>query len=1067
MDGVKQREHQVLAIAPTGKDARATREVLASAGIKATICADMAGLCRQLDSGAGAVLLTDESLKPEGSLAALAAALQRQPKWSDVPIVLLASGGADSPIAMQALRGLQNVLVLDRPVHLPTLVSAVRTVLRSRQRQYEIRDYLTERKRTEEELEKARAEAINEKKRLEAVMEALPVGVAITDSRGGTTRSNSMFDRLWGGTRPATDSINDYAAYQAYWVETGQPVLPDEWASAQAVQKGAAVLGQLMEIQGFDGVRRFVVNSGAPVLDAEGRIVGSAVAMQDITELRRAEKSQARLAAIVESSDDAIVSKDLNGVIQTWNAGAERLFGYRAEEIVGQPITLLLPPERIHEEGQILERVRSGQRVEHLETVRVTKDGRRIDVSVTASPIKDKDGRIIAASKLAHDITDRKRAEAALLEAKAAAEAASVAKSRFLANMSHELRTPMNAILGLIDVALPNTIHPTVRDCLQTAKGSAGLLLTLLNDLLDSAKIESGRFELESAPFSLRQMLDQITRVLAARASGKGLSFCCRVPDQTPDAVTGDRMRLQQVLLNLAGNAVKFTERGEVAISVEQSQISDAESEICNLTFAVRDTGIGIPPAVQEHLFRPFTQADTSTARRFGGTGLGLSISKSFVEMMDGRIWVESEPGKGSTFYFTVRLPLAKELPSDFEAPVAVTTVASAQLRILLAEDNPANQKLAAYILQDRGHLLDIAEDGQQAIDLSEQNHYDVILMDVEMPGMNGLEAAAAIRKREAGGPRVPIIAMTAHAMAGDRDRCLAHGMDGYLSKPIDAQEMIALIEGLAARGAPAVRASVAPTEPASPTSPAVFDPKTALKRCTGSRDVLARMAQCFVAEVRNLIPQMRAASEKGDFAEAGRLAHRLKGTIVYLGSESAEKAAIALEKFHEGGEKAEAEEAVRALEHECALLESALALHEGLSAIAPTPPGDSSTTVDASIFNLEEAIKRCFNRRAMFHAMVESFFEDMDKLFPQMRAAMERSDYAEVGHLGHRLKGTVNYLGAERAMEAALRVERFARAGAQLTDAAAAVNVLEQECVVLGRVLAAHRSTACLPQDK
>ena len=283
------------------------------------------------------------------------------------------------------------------------------------------------------------------------------------------------------------------------------------------------------------------------------------------------------------------------------------------------------------------------------------------------------------------------------------------------------------------------------------------------------------------------------------------------MPDETPDAVVGDRMRLQQVLLNLAGNAIKFTERGEVEMSLRTLSQDD---EAC-LEFAVRDTGIGIPPAGLERLFQPFAQADASMARRFGGTGLGLSICKSLVEMMGGRIWVESEVGKGSTFHFTVRLPLAKELPADFEAPAAVPAVACAQLRILLVEDNPANQKLATYILQDRGHVVEIAGDGQEAIYLTEQNRYDVILMDVQMPGMNGLEATAAIRKREDGGGRVPIIAMTAHAMKGDREQCLAAGMDGYLSKPIDGHEMIALVETLAA-GSPSVAAG-AVSSPATP----------------------------------------------------------------------------------------------------------------------------------------------------------------------------------------------------------------------------------------------------------
>ena len=493
--------------------------------------------------------------------------------------------------------------------------------------------------------------------------------------------------------------------------------------------------------------------------------------------------------------------------------------------------------------------------------------------------------------------------------------------------MSHELRTPMNAILGMIDVALPKAINPTVQDCLQTARESADLLLTLLNDLLDSAKLESGKFELESGPCSLRRTLDQITRVLSVQASEHGLSFCCRMPEETPDVVVGDRMRLQQILLNLAGNAIKFTERGEVEISLHAlSQNGEA-----HLEFAVRDTGIGISPSALERLFNPFTQADASTSRRYGGTGLGLSICKNLVEMMGGRIWVESQVGQGSTFYFTVRLPLAKELPADMESPVVAPTAVS-NLRILLVEDNPANQKLATYILEDRGHTLEIADNGQEAIRLSEQNRYNVILMDVQMPGMNGLEATAAIRAGEAGGSRVPIIAMTAHAMKGDRDRCLAAGMDGYLSKPIDPREMIALVESVAAEATDAGAASITPcpAELASPPAAVVFDPELALKKCLNKRDLLQEMIAYFFTDADSLLPQMRAALRRDNLEEVGRLAHRLKGTLVHLGAEPATQAAARVEQFMlYAGEQAEAEEAVKALEHQCEVLKAALAEHQ------------------------------------------------------------------------------------------------------------------------------------------
>ena len=700
--------------------------------------------------------------------------------------------------------------------------------------------------------------------------------------------------------------------------------------------------------------------------DIAGQPVGLATVSRNITERKRAEEQLRLLSTALDAAVNGIAITDRQGTLQWVNPAFTQLTGYSRAEAFGQNPRVLKsgrhPPEFYQAMWETLLRSEPW----HGQLVNRRKDGTLYDEEMTITPVRAGGGAITHFVAIKQDVSNRKRAEEALVQAKAAAEAASVAKSQFLANMSHELRTPMNAILGMIDVALPKATDPTVQDCLQTARGSADLLLTLLNDLLDSAKIESGKLELESAPFSLRRMLDQITRVLAVRASEKGLCFYCRMPDETPDAVVGDRMRLQQVLLNLAGNAVKFTERGDIEISLDAlSQDGDA----C-LEFAVRDTGIGIPPSGLERLFQPFTQADASMARRFGGTGLGLSISKTLVEMMGGRIWGESEQGKGSTFYFTVRLPLAKELPSGFEASVDVPAAACAQLCILLVEDNPANQKLAAYLLKDRGHLVEIAGDGQEAVYLSEKNRYDVILMDVQMPGMNGLEATAAIRKRDDGGRRVPIIAMTAHAMKGDREQCLAVGMDGYLSKPINGRELIGLAETLAAgvpfTAADAGSSPLAPPQLATedrqgqeprcraavigirqpktvdelatvnraihkvrtPATPAVvFDLELALSRCSDSQDLVREMARCFFDDVDKLLPQMRAALETGDLVEVGRLGHRLKGTVVYLGAKPAEEAALSVERCDRSsdGTPPEPAEAVNALERECLALQAAL----------------------------------------------------------------------------------------------------------------------------------------------
>ena len=614
------------------------------------------------------------------------------------------------------------------------------------------------------------------------------------------------------------------------------------------------------------------------------------------------------------SRPDDVLLLEVNSAFQKLT-GLENVIGKRATEIIPQIKTS--NPELF----EIFGRVVSTGKAETID-VDFTPLGKWFSLSVYSQP----HGYFVV---VFDDITQRIHLVKSLEQHARSAEAANESKSRFLANVSHELRTPMTAILGMIDVRLPKAADPLVQDCLQTAKGSADLLLTLLNDLLDSAKIESGKLELESAPFSLRGMLNQLTRALAIRASEKGLALnsCC--PDELPDGFIGDRTRLQQVLFNLVGNAIKFTERGEVEISVRVVELQEKEGT-ATLEFAVRDTGMGIPPAEQQRLFQPFAQADASMARRFGGTGLGLAISKHLVALMGGRTWVESTPGQGSTFRFTLCLPLAGDLPIEDGPSIAILPVVRTPLRLLVVEDNPSIQKLIRYILQERGHQVKIAGDGQEAVQLSHERVYDAILMDVQMPGMSGLEATAAIRQREADGHRVPIIAMTAHAMPDDRERCLAAGMDGYLSKPVNARQIIALVEDLTFGKVPAAEiagAARGTEDTPSPAAELVFDPELAIACCSGSERMVQEIVQCFFTDLDVLFAQMRVALANGALEEVGRLGHRMKSTVVYLGAQAAKKAAEMVEQYctSGGGDPVEAEAAIDALEHECIALKAAI----------------------------------------------------------------------------------------------------------------------------------------------
>jgi len=812
-----------------------------------------------------------------------------------------------------------------------------------------------------------------------------------------------------------------------------------------------------------DGTAKNVEIHGYPIFDSKGNVFQMIEYCLDITERKRAEEalreSEEHLKTILDSIHAGImvIDPETHKIVDANRFAVEMIGTYRAQVLGSLCHGYVCPAERGKCPITDLK-----QTVDCSERALMKANGQRVPILKSVVPVVRKGRKYLMESFI--DITDRKRAEESLRRAKEEAEAANRLKSEFLANMSHEIRTPMNAVIGMTRIALDTDLTDEQRECLTIVKESGYALLGLLDDILDLSRIEAGRIELDTIDFDLRATVESVADILAHRASTKGLELACLVHHEVPPFLQGDPGRLRQILMNLGGNAVKFTEKGEVAVQVELLRETEDSAA---LLFSVTDTGVGIPKDKQEKIFESFIQADGSTTRKYGGTGLGLSISKRLVEVLGGKIGVESHLGKGSRFWFTLtfkRQREVKELPSltlpdmrgkrilvtddnatnrtilvkilesfgcspqavesgaealqllkrsaqkrrafdlvllDMHMPgmdgektlraikddpeikhvpvVIVTSIGERgdtarleawgcagyltkpvkqsqlfdtiitvlgrqktkerpcsivtrhtiaeqkrrALQALVAEDNPMNQKLAVALLTRAGYSVDAVENGRMTLEALKRKAYDLILMDVQMPAMDGFEATQAIRKMEDDRKHIPIIAMTAHAMKGDRERCLEAGMDDYVSKPIEPQELFNIIEKWTKSHHSKTRISkYKEYKKADYPKGVPIDLETALSRFDGDKEFFTGIVKEFLASAPKQLQILEEAAKKGDAGVIEVKAHSINGAASNLGAKRIADLCLKLELLGRTGDLAGAKEMIDKLKTELKHLE-------------------------------------------------------------------------------------------------------------------------------------------------